>query len=86
MAKRKLLIELSPEAVSIVEDLMKVYGETSHEGMISRALGFLQMAVPYLDEEGALTVFDPEAEGEKDLVALVFTNAPRSAVPAETAH
>jgi hypothetical protein len=85
MAAERMLISLNPAAVSAVKQLMDTYGEPSPEAMIMRALGFLQSVQPYLDD-GAVTLFNPQAADDRDLIQLVFENARRAHAQPKAAH
>ncbi len=80
----KILIQLSPVAVAKLQDLMRRFGETREDAMISRALGVLEVVKNYLASDGTLTIVDPskihpnmDGVPEAALVDIVFEKAKR---------
>ncbi len=69
-----LLIRLNSAAIARLRSLMDYYGETKPEGMISRALGLLEMLEPLVGPNGELTVLNAnnEHDGDEEKVGLIF--------------
>lgn len=75
---KKLLMEIDAELVEKIEWLARRYGESDKADLLARAIGFLEAADPYVDDDGTLTVLDPTKLSdniEDDLVGLEFENA-----------